>query len=283
MLAARNLDQNQSLLSASMNRLSSGSKIAQPADDPAGLAVASKFNAQTLRIQAAQTNVQNAVSYVQTADGYLNGMNSILNRMSQLSVMAGDPTKNSADVQLYQQEFTALQDQLRGTVGGTTAQIGGTADVANPLGSFNGVNLFGPNSGMTVAIGQEAGQTMSIPPTDLTASGGAMNSLISQDSAGAYTLSLATPGALGTVNSAIQQIAGARATVGASESRLNLASTTLSVASENLSAAVSRIQDVDVAQESTQLAKYNVLVQAGTSMLSQANQSASSVLKLLNG
>ena len=136
---------------------------------------------------------------------------------------------------------------------------------------------------MTVAIGQEAGQTMSIPPTDLTASGGAMNSLISQDSAGAYTLSLATPGALGTVNSAIQQIAGARATVGASESRLNLASTTLSVASENLSAAVSRIQDVDVAQESTQRAKYNVLVQAGTSMLSQANQSASSVLKLLNG
>ena len=110
---------------------------------------------------------------------------------------------------------------------------------------------------------------------------GAMADLITQDSSGAYSLGIADIGLIGNITDAIQHVATERAKLGASQSRLELAATTLSVEYENLSSAISRIRDVDVAKESTQLAKYNILVQSGTSMLAQANQSPQSVLKLL--
>ncbi len=276
--AARQLDASQEMLSRSLNRLSSGSKIVNPSDDAGGLAVSEKLIAQNKRVQAASTNVQNAVSYVQTADGYMGSMNTILSRMSELTALAQDPTKNAADISLYQQEFSALQDQLRATVGGTTAQIGGTTDVSAPLGVFNGATLFGPNAGgITVNIGQN----MTIKEMNLRQ--GAMKDLISQDASGTYGVTVSSAGSLGTITGAIQQLASERANIGAVQSRLNLASSTLQVESENLSSAISSIRDVDVAGESTQLAKYNILVQAGTAMLAQANQAPQSVLKLLQG
>ena len=281
--AARNLNQSQQMLGLSLNRLSSGSKIVNPSDDAAGLAVSSKLDAQSLRVQAATTNVQNAVSYVQTADGFMGGMTKILSRLSQLAILAQDVTKNGSDVALYQQEFGALQDQLRATIGGTTSQIGGTSGVTTPLGAFNGINLFLPNpSGLTVTIGQAVGQTMTIKQTDLTSTAGAMFGIISQDSTGVYALNITSSNAIATISGAIQQVASERATLGASQSRLELAATTLQVEDENLGAAISRIRDVDVAKESTQLAKYQILVQSGTAMLAQANQTPQSVLKLLN-
>src|SRR5215510_12843927 len=131
--AARNLNASQEMLGRSLSRLSSGSKIVNPSDDAAGLAVSEKLDAQGRRVKAAVNNVQNAISFVQTADGFMSGMTKILSRMSELAILAKDVTKNSSDVALYGQEFRALQDQLRQTIGGTVAQIGGEA-VDTPLG-----------------------------------------------------------------------------------------------------------------------------------------------------
>lgn len=126
---ARNLNRSQEMLGRSLTRLSSGSKIVNPSDDAAGMAVSEKLDAQSRRITAASTNVQNAVSYVQTADGFMSGMTQILSRLSELAVLAKDVTKNSGDVELYQQEFASLQDQLRSTIGGTTTEVGGKSVV----------------------------------------------------------------------------------------------------------------------------------------------------------
>ena len=277
---ARNLNHSQEMLGRSLTRLSSGSKIVNPSDDAAGLAVSEKLDAQGRRVKAATTNVQNAVSYVQTADGFMSGMTKILSRMSELGILTKDVTKNAGDIALYQQEFTALQDQLRATIGGTTAEIGGTIPVSSPLGAFNGITLFGPNAaGLTVTIGQAVGQNMTIAESNLRS--GAMLAISQQDAAGAYTLTSTSVGAIQQITDAIQHVATQRATLGAAQSRLELAATTLQVEYENLSSAISRIRDVDVAEESTQLAKYNILVQSGTAMLAQANQTPNSVLKLL--
>lgn len=278
--AARSLNQSQEMLGRSLTRLSSGSKIVNPSDDAAGLAVSEKLDAQNKRVQAASTNVQNAISYIQTADGFMSGMTKILSRMSELAILGKDVTKNSTDIALYQQEFSALQDQLRDTIGGSTAEIGGTADITTPLGAFNGISLFGSTTTpLTVTVGQAVGQTMTIKQTDLRQ--GSLLDLVKQDSSGAYTSSLTDSGITASITSAIQQVATERASLGASQSRLELASTTLSVETENLASAISRIRDVDVASESTSYARYNILVQSGTAMLAQANQSPNSVLKLL--
>ena len=279
---ARNLNHSQEMLGRSLTRLSSGSKIVNPSDDAAGLAVSEKLDAQGRRVKAAETNVQNAISYVQTADGFMSGMTKILSRMSELGILAKDVTKNSSDVNLYQQEFRALQEQLRATIGGTTAEIGGSSGVGTPLGAFNGITLFGPNaSGLQVTIGQAVGQDMTIEESNLRS--GAMLDLISQDASGNYTLESTDPDAIQKITDAIQHVAEERATLGAAQSRLELASTTLQVEYENLSSAISRIRDVDVAEETTQYARYNILVQSGTAMLAQANQTPQSVLKLLQG
>jgi flagellin len=278
--AARNLNASQEMLGRSLTRLSSGSKIVTPSDDAAGLAVSEKLDAQNKRVKAATTNVQNAVSYVQTADGFMSGMTKILSRMSELAILAKDVTKNSTDIALYQEEFNALQDQLRATIGGTTTEIGGSADIDAPLGAFNGITLFGSNSaGLAVTIGQAVGQDMIIPESNLR--DGDMLAIIDQNSSGAYTLSITDSDAIGKITSAIQDVATERASLGASQSRLELAAKTLQVEFENLGAAISRIRDVDVAEESTQYAKYNILVQSGTAMLAQANQTPKSVLSLL--
>lgn len=284
---ARNLNRSQEMLGRSLNRLSSGSKIVNPSDDAAGLAVSEKLDAQSMRVKAATTNVQNAVSFVQTVDGFMGGMTKILSRLSELAIMGKDVTKNSSDVALYQQEFTALQEQLRQTIGGTTEQIGGASGVDTPLGMFNGIPLFGGDGatgdgpGMTVTVGQAVGQSMTIPQINLR--DGALGALIAQDSDGNFLINLTSDSATGSITDAIQDVANERASLGASQSRLELAATTLQVEYENLASAISRIRDVDVAEESTQYAKYNILVQSGTAMLAQANQSPQSVLKLLQG
>ena len=282
LVGARNLNHSQEMLGKSLTRLSSGSKIVTPSDDAAGLAVSEKLDAQSRRVKAATTNVQNAVSYIQTADGFMAGMTKILSRMSELAILAKDVTKNSTDISLYQKEFSSLQDQLRDTIGGTTAEIGGSADISTPLGAFNGITLFGSNTaGLTVTIGQAVGQNMTITETNLRQ--GSLLGMINKSSGGVYTAAVTDANAIANITGSIQQVATERATLGASQSRLELATTTLQVEYENLSSAISRIRDVDVAEESTQYAKFNILVQSGTAMLAQANQTPNSVLKLLQG
>jgi flagellin len=270
--SARNLQQSQAALGKSLARLSSGNKIVNPSDDAAGLAVSEKLDAQNRRVDAARDNVQNAISYVQTADGFMKSMTRILTRMSELTMLAKDVTKNTDDLSLYNQEFEALKDQLRSTIGGTAF---GVAADTQPLGTYNGISIFAAGAAKQMTIGEGVGQTMSLATIDLRS--GAMATLLSTSA----EISVSSATARGGVIDTIQQVATERAKLGATQSRLEIASTMLSVQSENLEAAISRIRDVDVAEETTEYARYNILVQSGTAMLAQANQLPQSVLRLL--
>lgn len=256
--AASLLMQSQSKLSESLQRLSSGSKITSPADDSAGLAVSMKLNAQLARINAATNNVNDAVSFSQTQDGYMQQVNSAFSRMSELAVLAQDVTKTTSDRQLYQQEFHALGSYIQ--------------NVATQ--NFNGVSLF-DGSTLNVTTDSEADifamAGINLSATTYTT---ATNDDISSIS-GAQT-------ALADVKNAIDQLASDRANIGSNEESLTYYGNQLSALSNNLSAANSQITDVDVATESTNYAKENILVQTGTAMLAQANQLPQSVLKLLS-
>jgi flagellin len=277
---ARLLDRNQDLLARSLSRLSSGSRIVSPSDDPAGTSTAERLSAQNKRVEAASTNIQNALSYVQSGVGFLGGMSQIVSRMSELALFAKDGMKNAEDISLYQVEFTELQEQLRTTIGGSPAEIGGTVNINRPLGSFNGNVLFGPNpAGMTIATGQRAGESMTIPETNLRT--GAMLALFQQDGSGNFTLKVTDPNARDKIIAGLDHLADSHATLAAIGGRLNFAGGRLVTEGENLTAAISRIQDVDVAAESTRLMKHQILSQTGSAMLSQAAQSPRSVLKLL--
>jgi len=255
--SATNLNRSTSMLNTSLARLSSGSKITSPADDPAGLAESITLTAEVNQTSAANANVSNAVSFAQTQDGYLQQVGSALDEMAKLAVEAQDGTKTDAERADYQKEFSTLSAYI--------------TDAASK--NFNGVSLFSASAlGVTT---DGSGTTFSMVGIDLSVSAytGATAADVST-TAGAVS-------ALTTVTAAITQLATDRATVGASEERLNYTGQQLGVLQTNLSAANSQITDVDVAQESTNYAKYQILVQAGTSMLAQANQNPQSVLKLL--
>jgi len=277
---ARDLGQINDLLGRSLNRLSSGTRMSDPASDPAGVGSIAKLDAQSKRTQAATTNVQNAASYVQTSAGFMASMGKIVQRLSELTQFATDPIKSPEDIALYQTEFKELQEQLRQTIGGSTAEIGGTVNLNQPLGSFNKIPLYGSNpTGISIASGSHASDVIVIPETNLRV--GAMLSLFQQDSSGNYLLSVTTPGATQLTTTAVGELSTARSVLGGVDSRLELAASSLAVENQNISAAVSRIEDTDVATESTRLSKLNIMLQAGTAMLSQANQSPKSVLQLL--
>jgi flagellin len=244
-------------LAKSLQRLSSGSKIISPEDDAAGLAVSMRFDAQSNRIKAASNNVSNAVSYTQTQDGFMQQVSKALNRMSELAVSAQDVTKTDSDRSLYNAEFQQLASYV--------------SNVATK--DFNGVSLFDNNT-KSVTIDSDA-TTWSMGAINLS------NASYTTATASSIATSAAAPTALTNVKSAITQLAVDRATIGASLSRLNYTNDQLGVQKTNIDAANSQIKDVDVAQESTNYAKTNILVQSGTAMLAQANGSASSALKLL--
>jgi flagellin len=218
------------------------------------------LSAAAKRQGAALANIGNATSYLQTQDGALQVAGKVLDRISELKTLYTDPTKNTSDLANYDSEFTALQAQL----------------TALTTEKFNGVALFGTNS-LTVSVTEDAatGSAVTMAARDLGNTGTGVGSV----STGVTTLG--TGLALSTVTAAIQNVATMRATNGAEQSRLGFASQLLTTNKANLEAATSRITDVDVASESTQLARWNTLVQAGTSMLSQANGSAQTALKLL--
>jgi flagellin len=242
-------------LSKSLARLSSGSKITSPADDAAGLAVSMHFDSQINRISAASNNVGNAISFNQTQDGFLQKVSKALDRMSELSMMSQDETKSDTDRGLYKKEFDKLSSYIN--------------DLAGK--DFNGVSLFN-NAAFNVTTDSE-GHLFSANSVDGTQFEVSSSADIST-TGGAVT-------ALGLVKTAITNLASARAGVGANMSVLQSYSDQLGVLKDNLTAANSRIKDVDVADESTQFAKYNILVQAGTAMLAQANASSQSALRLL--
>ena len=257
--ASRNLIETQGSLSRSLGRLSSGSKLVNPADNAAGFAVSSRFDAQINRIQAASDNIGNALSFSQTQDGYLKKVAKALDRMGELSMLALDETKSATDRGLYNNEFVNLQNFV----------------TSSSTRDFNSVSMFGGNS-FNVTIDSE-GAGFSYTAINLAT---ATFTNATANTTNLTTTTRATT-ALTNVKLAINQLASDRATVGANQSALNMYQEQLGTLKDNMSAANSRIKDIDVAEESTSFAKYNILVQAGTAMLSQANSSSQSVLRLL--
>ena len=254
--AAYNLGNSNTALQKSLARLSSGSQIVSSSDDAGGLAVSMNMNATIATTHATNTGISDANSFLQTQDGALSVAGNVLSRMSQLKTEANDPTKSSSDISNYNAEFTALQSQL--------------TDLS--AGNFNGVALFvSGGSSLSVSTSADGSTSQAITQSNLAG----VTSAITNASSGINGVTTSQ------LTAAISAVAAERATNGAQSSRLNFASQVLSVNATNLTSAVSQITDVDVATESTKLAKNNILVQAGTSMLSQANSSAQSVLKLL--
>ena len=238
--SARLLADSSNNLAKSLARLSSGSKLNSPEDDAAGLAVATRFDAQINRIGAAKANVGNAVSFSQTQDGFMQKVGKALDRMSELAILSQDVTKTDTDRALYNSEFSTLG-----------AYITNSASK-----DFNGVSLF-TSTALSVTTDGE-GSTFSMSGINLGAS-----AYTTATGSGVGTAANAAT-ALTNVKAAITQLATDRATIGASMSRLTYTNEQLGVLKDNLSSSNSRIKDVDVAEESTKYARYNILVQSGT-------------------
>lgn len=291
--ASHQLTKNNNALQKSLNRLSSGSRITTPADDAGGLAVAMKLKGSINRLKGVEANVGNAISFLQVQDGILESAGKIVDRMAELKALSQDVLKNSSDIANYNSEFRNLQVQLHSMASS----------------KFNGVSLFGTgvafgsdntnkksivtsaDGTVTVSINQsQLLSALTIDTTDTTAP--SLGSAVWSSAAGTattYTFAAQTTSAaisLGAIDAAVytkalENIATLRAENGGSVSRLMFAEEASQQRRTNLEAAHGRIMDVDIAQESTALAKHSILVQASASMLSQANQSANIALSLL--
>ena len=258
--AAYNLSNTNTSLQRSLQKLSSGSRINSSYDDAGGLAVSMKLSASIRRTEATQANVSNAISFLETQDGVLKNADKILSRLSELAQLSTDVTKTTTDKALYQTEFSSLTNALSSL----------TSE------EFNGVALFA-NGGdtKTVTTSQDGGQTVDITVSDLQAIVDNIDGISISGSAGASSADITT------LNDSIQNLADLRATNGSEQVRLTFAGDMLAVNKTNLEAANGRITDVDIASESANLARLNILQQAGTAMLAQANQANQSVLRLL--
>lgn len=257
-VASNNLAASNSMLQKSLNRLSSGSRIVSPADDAGGLAVSMKLSAAAKRSGAANINIGNSISFLQTQDGALKVTGRVLERISELKTLYSDPTKSASDKANYDSEFGQLKLQL----------------TSLSTEKFNSVDIFSATT-LSTQVSEDGAQTVTLSAKDLSAAGTDYEAVMTATDLSDANLSL------DEIKNAIEEVATFRATNGAEQSRLGFASDILTTNKANLEAASSRIIDVDVASESTQLARWNTLVQAGTAMLSQANQSAQTALRLL--
>jgi len=267
--AYRNLNDTQNALSKSMEKLSSGLRINRAGDDAAGLAISEGLKSQVNGYAVAARNAQDGISVIQTAEGALSQVHSILQRVRDLAVQAGNDSNNTDSRKAIQTEVTALSDELTRISTST---------------NFNGLDLLtGATSGagagtMSFQVGAGNGADnqiiVDLKAADVTAVGTAVKALTFDTAANAAT-------SIKAVTDQITSISTARANLGASQNRLESAISSLNVGKENLSAAASRITDVDMASEMVSFTRSNILSQAGTAMLAQANQSNQGVLKLL--
>jgi len=293
-----NLSRNQSALQKSLTRLSSGSRIVQPIDDAGGLAVSMKLESAIVRLDGAQKNVQNATSFLEVQDGVLASAGKILNRMIELKGLSDDVMKNDSDSENYNREFKDLQQQIYDMASlkfnGVSMFAQFSSETANTEGKFGDLNVDNTVS-IYVSADGSTGPTVSVNKSLLlsaltidagtlaasefsNAGTGNIRSFAAQDGTDAINLSDIS---VGVFTKAIENIATLRADNGASMSRLRFAGEEMGKQQTNLIAANGRIVDVDIAAESTRMAKYNVLVQASASMLAQANSSADIALMLL--
>jgi flagellin len=259
--ALRNLSMNETGSSKSLEKLSSGFRINRAADDAAGLTISEGLRSQVGGLKVAARNAQDGISVVQTAEGALTEVHSILQRMRDLSVQAANSGANGDDAtDAIQEEVDQLATELDRIA--NTTQFNGVALLDGDFSDkvFHvGANSDSDNDEITVTIDAMSAGDLSVDGLDMTDANGAIDS----------------------IDEAIKTVSSARSALGAVQNRFEHTIANLGVAVENLSASESRIRDTDMAAEMTQLTKHQVLTQAGTSMLAQANQSTSSVLKLL--
>ncbi len=260
--AWKNLSVTDNLMAKSLEKLSSGYRINRAADDAAGLAISEKMRAQISGLRQATRNAQDGISLIQTAEGALNETHSILQRMRELAVQASNGTMSAEDVQATQAEVSQLLGEITRIADKTT---------------FNGKALLDgsfatPASAMNIHIGANCGDAVTFT--------------ISAMSAGALTISdinvtTSATDAIASLDAAIQTVATERANLGALQNRFEHTINNLNTAAENLQAAESRIRDVDMALEMANFTRHQILLQAGTAMLAQANIRPQSVLNLL--
>ena len=299
------LAKNQAALQKSMSRLASGKKIVAPYDDPGSLSVSMKLNASISRLSGAQNNLQNSISYLEVQDGILESAGKILNRMNELKGLASqDPMKSAQDIASYDNEFRDLQVQIfqmseqtfngvslfaNFAINGTTESVFRTDSTNNTISihaSPDGSN--GPKvslhkaallSAVTVRSDTKAAAAFSTA-NNATANAGAADvfSFAASTNADAMTLDKVSSGVF---EQALSNVAFLRAQVGGTMSRVTFSAENIAAQKTNMKAALGRIVDVDIAEESTNLAKYNILTQASAAMLAQANTSADVALMLL--
>jgi len=273
--AQRNASQTQNSLALAMQRLSSGLRVNSSKDDAAGLAIASRMEAQVRGMNVAQRNANDGISLAQTADGALSQVTNNLQRMRELAVQARNATNTSADRDSLDQEFGQLAQEIQRVLGGT---------------AFNGKNILGADAGaQTFQIGANTSTNDSIDITtvDMTADA-TIQAVAGTDNTGAGRAVIdntAVPSAIATVidniDTALTTVNSQRSVMGAAQNRFDAVVANLQVSVENQSAAKSRITDADFAAETANLSRAQILQQAGTAMIAQANQLPTQVLTLL--
>jgi len=283
----KNYTNNVSALRSSMSKLSSGSRIGNAGDDASGLAMSERMRSQVRNTEAAANNVENKLNYLQTTDSWLQRIQDMLGRMGELAVMANDGTKSDTDKAILQKEFSQMQAEIK------RITTGDLTDGSDAAGKFSGTALFQGGDPIVQQVGADGGQIFTSQSIDLTTSstdilGGSgatttWGQLIDSAASGAVSITLQSDAqaAVGDIQHGIDHISDKRADIGAQINRLDQALQGLRSYQENISAAESRIRDVDVAKETAEMTKYQILQQVGTAMLAQANQLPSQVMKLL--
>ncbi len=266
--AHRNLSITDNQMSKSLEKLSSGFRINRAADDAAGLAISEGLRSQVGGLKVAVRNAQDGVSVVQTAEGALTEVHSILQRVRDLTVQASNTG--------------VVTPEAAGYIGKEITELAGAlSDIATRT-DFNGTKLLdGSQASLTFQTGANGGETVSVSLEDVTVVAAAIEAVgtsVTGDGSTAYANSTAD---LASIDTQIKTISEARATLGASQNRFESTINSLNVAVENLSASESRIRDADMAQEMVGFTRSQILSQAGTAMLAQANQASQGVLSLL--
>jgi flagellin len=261
--AQKNLNQSQSSLQTSFNRLSSGNRINTAKDDAAGLAISESMKTQVRSFAVAERNAGDAVSMAQTAEGALGEITNIVGRMRELSAQASNGALQTSDREFIQTEFTNLQKEAKRIMTST---------------KFNGKTLITSASrvdGFQVGINNTSADRISVT------FGGIDLKLVTSSTTNVSGSASNARSALDTLDTALARVSTARARFGAAINRLEITTSNIQTARLNISAANSRIRDVDVADETASLSRSQVLTQAGTSILSQANQTPQSALSLI--
>src|SRR3954449_3209177 len=254
--AHRNLSGTESSLARSMERLSSGFRINRAADDAAGLAISERLRGQIKGLDQSQRNAQDAVSLVQTAEGSLTEVHAMLQRVRELAVQFKNGSLSNADRTAIQSEVNQLASEIE--------RIGASAE-------FNGIKVLNTTQTLSFQVGSEDGQVISM----------SLITLGSQVGTSYYQLSATGATDIAEIDSAIDVVSAQRSTFGAVQNRLGYTLENAAIYQENLTASESRVRDVDMAKEMVNFTKLQILQQAGTSMLAQANSSSQGVLSLL--